>query len=634
MNILVVKTGALGDVVRTSFIAQALKDKYREKNLAIYWVTSKKAIPLFINNPYIYKIFSEERKEVLSGIQFDLIINLEEDENNCRFVSSLKSKKIVGAYMNQEGKLDYTIESKYWFDTSLISRYGREKADLLKKKNKKTHRQIMAEMINIKNYEKYEPFLRLNTIQRQITNNFLRRHNLSKKDIIVGINVGSGERWPKELPIKMSVKLINDIYRKFNAKILLFGGPEQIKRNMEIIRLSKAPVISVGCGNDLIEFPALVSVCNIFVTSDTLGLHVALALKRKTICLIGPTSYNEVDMYGLGEKIIADSDCLCCYKSNCKSMEKIDLNKITRTIEKFLNVKINLIITAFKEPHSIGKAIESALNQKTDYKYKIIISTPDQETVDVVRNYMKKHSKIRIFRDPGKGKMFALNMLIKKAKKEDILIFTDGDVSISENSVENITNLFLDPEIGCAGGRPIPIEKKETRYGYWANFLFEAAHKLRKEAFERNKFLECSGYLFAFRGDNSIQIPLDTAEDAVIPYYFWEKGYKIGYAENAMVYVKNVDNWKDWIKQKVRTSKAHETLDKYVDTKTTPKIKSFKTELLGVSDLVKYPRNIQEFYWSLLLALSRAYMWGLASYNAKIKKFKSVDNWERIESAR
>jgi ADP-heptose:LPS heptosyltransferase len=633
MNILVIKTGGLGDVVRTSFIAQALKEKYKNTNPNIFWITSKKAIPLFINNPYVTSAVSIENKNKLKNLNFDLAINLEEDKINAEFVTKLNCKKLIGAFLNKDNKMDYTIETKEWFDTSLISKYKKKKADLLKKKNKKTHRQIMSEIIGVKEYRKYEPFLRLNSIQRKIANDFLRRYNLSKTELIVGFNLGSGERWPKDLPIKMSVNLINNIYKKYKAKILLFGGPEEIDRNMKIISLSKVPIISVGCGNDLVEFPALISVCSLFITTDTLGLHVALALKRKTISLIGPTSHHEVDKYGLGQKIIANSNCLCCYKENCKSMENISLKEILSSAEKMLNFKITLVITGYKEP-SIGRAIEAAQNQKTNYNYEIIVSAPDEETLNIAKKYAEKDKRVKTFKDTGKGKMAALNVIIKNMGKEDILILTDGDVWISENVVEDITNLFLDPEIGCVGGRPVPIEKKNTKFGYWANFLFEAAHKLRKNAFDKNGFIECSGYLFAFRGDDNIEIPLDTAEDAIIPYHFWEKGYKIGYAQNAKVFVKNVNNWRDWVKQKVRTTKAHETLEKYADTKTTPRLKTFKMEANGIHDLLNYPNNIKELYWSMQLALSRFYMWGLVFYNAKIKKFKSVDNWERIESAR
>jgi heptosyltransferase II len=632
MNILIIKTGALGDVVRTNFIAQALKEKYKNQSLNIFWITSKTAIPVFVNNPYIYKAISEENKDSLKDINFDIAINLEEDPVSAKFASSIKTKKLIGAFWNKN-KIDYTSETKEWFDTSLISKFGKKKADVLKKKNKKTHRQFMSEIIGVKNHEKYEPFIRLNNLQRNIAKNFLRRYNLSRTDLIVGINTGSGERWPKDLPINQTVKLIEYIYKKHKAKIILFGGPEEVTRNNEIIKKSSAPIISTGCGNDLIEFPALISVCNLFITSDTLGMHISLALKRKTISFLGPTSHHEVDMYDLGTKIVAKSNCLCCYKRDCKSMNKISFNEITKAVEDMLNFNISIIITAFKEPN-IGKAIESALNQKTNYDYEIFVSAPDKETLDIAKKYTMKNKKIRLFQDPGEGKMSALNMIFKKIKKEDILILTDGDVHISENTVEDITNLFLDPEIGCVTGKPVPIEKRNTKYGYWANFLFESAHKLRKSAFENDNFLECSGYLFAFRGDNKVKIPLDTAEDAIIPYHFWEKGYRIGYAENAEVYVKNVNNWKDWIKQKVRTSKAHETLEKYADTKTTPRVKSFITEAQGISDLMRYPKNMREMYWSMLLGLSRFYMWALVLYNARIKKFDSVDNWERIETAR
>jgi len=289
---------------------------------------------------------------------------------------------------------------------------------------------------------------------------------------------------------------------------------------------------------------------------------------------------------------------------------------------------ISLVITSFKEPKTIGKAIESAINQKTSHKYEIIVSAPDKETLDVAKTY-----DIKTFQDSGKGKMSALNLIFNNLKS-DIIILTDGDVTISSNAVEEIANLFLDPKIGCVSGRPVPVEDKKTMYGYWANFLFEAAHKMRKSSFEKGGFIECSGYLFAVRNNNVRKIPLDTAEDAVIPYDFWERGYKIGYAEKAEVYVRNVNNWREWISQKVRTTKAHETLEKYVDTKKTPRAKSFKTEARGYFDLINYAENLRELYWSNLLALSRFYMWLLVFYNTRIKKFKSVDAWERVESTK
>lgn len=634
MNILIIKIGALGDVVRSSFIAQALKEKYQKFKPQIYWITDTKAKSLFFNNPYIFKVIENEKKESLRNIKFDMIINLEEDIESCRFASSLNAGKIMGAFLNKNKKIDYTKESEYWFNISRISKLGEATADKMKKENKKTHRQMMAEIVGIKNWKKYTPFLRLNQFQRKIVSDFMRRHNLSRKDTIIGINTGAADTWPKALPVKKTAEMINKLYKKYNAKILLFGGFNELERNKEIHKHSSAPIIDTGCGNDLIEFPALVSVCNIFITSDSLGMHIAFALKRKSIVLVGPTSPNEIDTYGLGEKIVAKSKYVCTYRHSPKDiMNKIDTNEIYYLIEKLLRLKVTLVITAFKEP-KISEAIESALGQKTKYPYEIIISAPDKETINIAKKYAKNNKNLKIFNDPGKGKSYALNLIFERVDT-DILILTDGDVVISENSVEEIVNLFYDSEIGCLTGRPIPAENKTTKYGYWANFLFEAAHRLRKQEFEKNLFLECSGYLFAFRKKIINKIPLDVAEDSIIPYYFWEKGYRIGYAENATVKVKNVNNWNDWLKQKIRTSKAHETLDKYADTRTTKRVKSFWNEAgKGISLIFSYPKKPKEFWWTLELAIARFYMWMRVFYDIKLKGKHYGDAWQRVESTK
>jgi len=629
MNILVIKTGALGDVIRTSFVAQALKEKYRKKNPKIFWLTSKKAINLFKNNPYVYSIIEKEEKDKFKKIKFDIVINLEEDLEIVKFASSLNYKKIIGFVYNN-GKIIPTPTAKEWYDMSLLGK--KPENDLLKKKNKKTHRQIISEIIGIKNYEKYEPFLRLNLKQRKIVKDFLRIHNLSKKELIIGINTGSADRWPKSLSIKKTAELINKLYRKFNSKFILFGGPDESNRNLEILKLTKAPVISAGCGNNLIEFPALISTCNLFICTDSLGLHISLALKRKTIALIGPTSPSEIDLYELGYKIISKSKCICCYKKNCKSMEKIDLNEILNSVKKLLYEKVTILITAYKEPN-ISKAIESVLRQKTNFPYELIVSAPDDETQEIVKSYIRKNKKIKLFKDPGKGKSFALNMVFSKIKT-DILILTDGDVYLEENAVEEILNEFLDPEVGCVSGRPFPQEDKKNKFGYWAHFLFESAHKVRKKSLESNSFIECTGYLFAFRKNRIKEIPLDVAEDTVIPYILWQKGYKISYSERALVYIKNADNLRDWVKQKIRTHKSHGKLDIYVDTQTTPKVKSFKTEFKGIFWLFKFPLNLNEFLWSAELGILRFYTWFKYFLDTKIFEKNYTDAWERIQSTK
>ena len=117
---------------------------------------------------------------------------------------------------------------------------------------------------------------------------------------------------------------------------------------------------------------------------------------------------------------------------------------------------ITIIITAFKESKTIGKTIESFLKQTYAGKYEIVVSAPDKETIEVVKKYMKKYKNVKHFKDPGKGKSFALNMIFKKYKS-GILIFTDGDVFVNNVAIEQIVNLFGDKKMGCVSGRPMSI---------------------------------------------------------------------------------------------------------------------------------------------------------------------------------
>ncbi len=55
MHILIIKRGALGDVVGTAYFARALKEK-QGNGIRISWITSTDALPLLRFNPYIYDI--------------------------------------------------------------------------------------------------------------------------------------------------------------------------------------------------------------------------------------------------------------------------------------------------------------------------------------------------------------------------------------------------------------------------------------------------------------------------------------------------------------------------------------------------------------------------------------------------
>lgn len=124
-NILIIKTNASGDVLRTTVLLHILKGN-------IYWITASYNIPLFPDHfPGLTLIRFENIPAELFELQFDIIINLEEDLRLAQMVSTIQTNKIIGVYLNND-KLDYSPESAEWFDMSLISKLSVSGADALK----------------------------------------------------------------------------------------------------------------------------------------------------------------------------------------------------------------------------------------------------------------------------------------------------------------------------------------------------------------------------------------------------------------------------------------------------------------------------------------------------------------------
>lgn len=284
---------------------------------------------------------------------------------------------------------------------------------------------------------------------------------------------------------------------------------------------------------------------------------------------------------------------------------------------------ISIVITSYKEPKTIGRAIESILSQEIPEKYELIVSAPDKETLNVAKSY-----NVRILKDLGKGKPAALNLIFKKAKG-GIIILTDGDVYTGKDSIKNLLIPLKDSSVGAVSGHPIPTNSRDNKYGYWSHLLTEMVHQWRKQA----KFISCSGYLYAIRKNLFKTMPEDTlSDDAYNSRIVKNKGYKIEYSEKSLVYVKYPDNFKDWMKQKKRSAGGYNQI-KYI-FKEKEIDRSLTKESLGIFQVLKYPKSIKEVFWTVELIFARIYLWFMIflDINFLKKDFKKV--WVRVDSTK
>ena len=68
------------------------------------------------------------------------------------------------------------------------------------------------------------------------------------------------------------------------------------------------------------EFAGFVEAMDVVVSSDSLGMHLAIALGKPVVVLFGSTCPQEISLDGGGAKLFAGVPCAPCYKSACTEM--------------------------------------------------------------------------------------------------------------------------------------------------------------------------------------------------------------------------------------------------------------------------------------------------------------------------
>jgi heptosyltransferase-2 len=328
VKILIVKIGAIGDVLRTTSLLPGLAEKYEPA--AIDWLTSATAKELLEWNKYLRRTLTWEERDQADS--YDLVIGLEDEKDVCRLVAGVKTDKVLGAYLDH-GKVTYTPSA--WFDMALISRFGLDKANALKKSNQKTYQQHMADLLGIKT----APYVfRLVSDELEDGRKAVRDLGISKDEKIIGVNTGAGRRWPqKSWGVEQTIDLVKRLKKELGVVSLILGGGDERERNQLIAKETGMPDAGL---HSLRGFAAIINQCRGLLSSDSLAMHFGIALGKRLVVFFGPTSAAEIDLYGLGVKLSAPLDCLVCYKKGCERkpncMDSLGVDEVFQVLKRQL----------------------------------------------------------------------------------------------------------------------------------------------------------------------------------------------------------------------------------------------------------------------------------------------------------
>ena len=322
MRIALIKVGALGDVVRTTSILPALRRRF--ENLRLTWITARNALDLIKYAPEVSQAIAIEEitDRWIHRHAYDWAISLDDEIAPCRLASSLRTKRLSGAFLSAHGNQEYTQDMELWFGMGRLRQSqegGLDRANQLKRLNHMSYPGILYRMLDLP--EPIErPSVHVPPTAHRRADSWWRKSEMGRFPKVVGLNTGAGTRWDhKQWGVRESSELASAMHDCFGVGVVVFGGAAETERNQQIVKQAARPgVLACPADLSLLEFADLIRRCCLLVTSDTLALHLASAMATPIVGFFGPTSASEIDLFGgPGEKVVTHLECRCCYLRTC-----------------------------------------------------------------------------------------------------------------------------------------------------------------------------------------------------------------------------------------------------------------------------------------------------------------------------
>lgn len=258
MDVLIVKLGATGDVLRTTPLLRCMKAR-------VTWLTAQTNVDLVCGLTPSLRCVSWEDRQVVNDRSYDLAVNLEDDLAVASFVNSFRPSRVFGALVDEHGRVAYSDDSREWFDMSLVSRFGRAHADALKLRNRRSFQSMIFDGLGMS--FQGEPYLLPATPASPLSGD-------------VAIAPRSGPVWPMK-----NWAHYDRLQRALQARGLAVNVLPQRATLLEHV----ADVRNHRC----------------LVSGDSLPMHIALGAGVRCVTLFTCTSPWEIHGYGLQTQLVS-----------------------------------------------------------------------------------------------------------------------------------------------------------------------------------------------------------------------------------------------------------------------------------------------------------------------------------------
>jgi ADP-heptose:LPS heptosyltransferase len=319
VRICVVSLEALGAVLRSTVLLEPIRRKF--PNAHITWITYPSARPLLEHNPQIDRLISVDGKtnQLIDHLEFDVLMAVDKSLEAGAISERVRAKQKLGFGLTPHGVIrPFSPEAEYQYRVGLDD-------ELKFKINQKPETQQITETMAL-DWTRSEYILQLTADeQKEVAK---RRAAVLQPNTrgIIGYNTGCSLLFPyKKFTVERGIEVIAEWRKRFpDFTVALLGGREDEERQaqMKAAFANDSRVVNTPTSGGLRSGILWMDTADLVLSGCSLGMHIAIALRKHVIAWFGVSCLQEVDLYDRGVRIQSDVACSPCWKKSCSQEPK------------------------------------------------------------------------------------------------------------------------------------------------------------------------------------------------------------------------------------------------------------------------------------------------------------------------
>ncbi|CAN2045536.1 heptosyltransferase II [Candidatus Magnetomoraceae bacterium gMMP-13] len=327
MNILIVKTSAIGDVTHTLPALNAIRAHYPDAHIT--WLVEEAAADIITGHKALNRVLVSKRKswikqfkdglffktlkeiynfiKKLRDTEYDLLIDFQSLLKSGIFIGLSRAKRKTGYGRGMEH-----AEHSYIFLNERIPPVNMNNHAVLREL-------MLLKEIGIKCRKIIFDFP-INNFHRNEVNDLLRSHNINENFPLISINPMT--KWKTKLWENEKFANVADNLIERGCAVVFTGSKEDRLVIKKISYYMKNKTVNLAGETTLKILAALYERSEFLISTDTGPMHIAAAVGTPVIALFGPTAPWRTGPFGNNHKIVRlDLKCSPCLKRNCETIE-------------------------------------------------------------------------------------------------------------------------------------------------------------------------------------------------------------------------------------------------------------------------------------------------------------------------